>query len=106
MRGRFSPKTAPTESPYMRTSIFTLRQRNGTQFAASLGQSARENPARWLTWLRRLRTANIERVEAVLFKAYRWRPRITNMRQAREAAGRVPYLNCNLRLLSVCVMNL
>jgi hypothetical protein len=76
------------------------------KFAASLGQSERENPARWLTWLRRLRTANVERVEAVLFKAYRWRPRITNLRQARQAAGAGVILKWNLRLPSVGVMNL
>jgi hypothetical protein len=55
------------------------------KFAASLGQSERENPARWLTWLRRLRTTNVERVEDGIQKA----PRITNLRQAREAAGLV-----------------
>ena len=59
------------------------------KFAASLGQSERENPARWLTWPRRLRTANVERVEAGIQMA----PRITNLRQTREAVGRVSYLN-------------
>jgi hypothetical protein len=75
----------------MHTSTFTWRD-TIARTAASLGQSERENPARWLTWLPRLRTANVERVEAVLFKAYRWRRTITNMRR-REAAGRVSYLN-------------
>jgi hypothetical protein len=59
------------------------------KFAASLGQSERENPARWLTWLRRLRNANVERVEDGIQMARR----MTNLRQARDAAGRVSYLN-------------
>ena len=59
------------------------------KFDASFGQSERENPARWLKWLRRLRTANVERVEDGIQMARR----MTNLRQARDAAGRVSYLN-------------
>ena len=84
------PETAPTGSPYMQTSIIYIAAANCdtiARIAASPVQSERENAARWLPWLRRLRTGNVERVEEVLFEACRWRPRITNMRQAREFGG-------------------
>jgi hypothetical protein len=67
------------------------------------GQSERENPARWLTWLRRLRTANVERVEAGVRMAsedHEFAP------GARIWRGGVSCLNGIFRLPSVGVMNL
>ena len=87
MRGRSSPKIAADGKPlhalprYLRCGS---ELRHNCENAASLVQSERDNPARWLTWLRRLRTVNVERVEDGIQMA----PRITNLRQAREAAGR------------------
>jgi cytochrome c-type biogenesis protein CcmH/NrfG len=76
-------------SVHLNVCIAAEKWDTAAKIAASLVQSEPENPATWLTLASVvMRTAHVEQVEPVLFKAYRWHPKIVRsiLSLAREAA--------------------